>query len=101
MAPTAPASSEGCSLCAAPTNTWNPTSFWRVFNLPTTVTADEDGLLLEVLVIPPTCTSSPPSALGPAAAPNIRGVTTSNVSVTVELRLTWHVPSTILPTFSP
>jgi len=45
MAPTAPRPSEGSSWCAAPTMTWNPTSFLRVFNLPTTVTAEDEGFL--------------------------------------------------------
>src|SRR3979490_2414435 len=98
MPPTAPASREGSSFCAAPTSTWNPTSFCLVFRLPTTVTAADDGLLVDggahcgaacgdVSPLPvnvPTCTSSPPpAALEPAATASMRGVTASKVSVTV------------------
>src|ERR1700680_4971198 len=111
MLPTAPASSEDSSVCAAPTSTWNPTSFCLVFRLPTTVTAADDALLEggdedcgDVSAPPvkaPTCTSAPPPcALEPAAADSMRGVTASKVSLTVALRLICRVPSTILRTFS-
>src|SRR5438034_1348806 len=107
--PTAPASSEDCSLCAAPTRTWNPTSFCRVFGLPTIVTADEDGGGAGVSPVQPGGDARPPSTRVDPASPasaangtnsppfddavfNMRGVTTSNVSVIVALRLTWSVP---------
>ena len=102
IAPTAPASSEACSLSAAPTMTWNPASFWRVFILPTIVIADDDGFASEGEPVDAAMeTSSPPSAPEPAvAAASMRGVTASNVSVTVALRCMWRVPATILRTFS-
>src|ERR1035441_4153435 len=102
IAPTAPASSEGCNFWAAPTSTWKPTSFCRVFRPPTTVTAADDGFVAAVPARAPTVTKAPPSALADAAlaAFSVRPVIAAKVSVTVALRLMWRVPSTIFCTFS-
>src|SRR5258708_24671652 len=45
IAPTAPRLSDGSSWWAEPTMIWKPTSFCRVFNFPTTVTAEDEGFV--------------------------------------------------------
>ena len=112
MPPPAPASNDGLSRWAAPTSTWNPTSFWRVFraagalkdgslagrDAPPSVVWLEGALPLPARTpIEIHCGSS---VLFPAAAFAIRGVTASKVAVTVDVRFMCRVPSTIRRTLS-
>src|SRR5258708_16455362 len=68
IAPTAPRLSDGSSWWAEPTMIWKPTSFCRVFNFPTTVTAEDEGFV--PLPSPsPTGGGLPPSTSSPRPTP--------------------------------